>query len=450
MRIVQLTAENVKRLKVVDITPDANFQAISGKNGSGKSSVLDSLFYALAGASVIPGKPVREGCERAKIRLNLGEIAVERKFRASDGKTTVEVINEDGSTWKSPQAMLDALLGELTFDPLAFSRMKARDQFLELRKVSKLSIDIDAINASNTADYAKRTDINREAKQKRTQAEAIVIPGGTPTDLVSESDLLDGIEEAGKFNADIERRKQNRLRAQQDIEDLKGEYRNILGQINPSIEAANKRIENLRQQLTEAEREKEQISTSLNKQADEKLSAANSLSEKLVSAGHLPDPISIATLRVSLDAAMYTNVLAEKRKQKQAIMLEAEQAEQASQKLTGQMADRERQVADAIKAADMPIPGLGFGSDCVLFNGLPFEQASDAERLRVSTAIAMAANPKLRIIRIKDGSLLDDDGMNLIAQMAHEKDFQVFVERVDTSGKIGIFMEDGEVAAVNA
>ena len=37
--------------------------------------------------------------------------------------------------------MLDDLLGALSFDPLAFSRMKPRDQFDELRRIVKLDID---------------------------------------------------------------------------------------------------------------------------------------------------------------------------------------------------------------------------------------------------------------------------------------------------------------------
>ncbi len=69
--------------------------------------------------------------------------------------------------------------------------------------------------------------------------------------------------------------------------------------------------------------------------------------------------------------------------------------------------------------------------------------------MRVSAAIAMAGNPKLRVIRIQDGSLLDEDGLKIISDMAAEKDYQVWLEAVDSTGKVGIYMEDGEVAAVN-
>jgi hypothetical protein len=44
---------------------------------------------------------------------------------------------------------------------------------------------------------------------------------------------------------------------------------------------------------------------------------------------------------------------------------------------------------------------------------------------------------------LKDGSLLDEKGLELLAQMANEKDYQVWIERVETSGKVGFVMEEG-------
>ena len=38
MKIVRLTAENIKRLVAVEITPDGNVVQITGKNGAGKTS----------------------------------------------------------------------------------------------------------------------------------------------------------------------------------------------------------------------------------------------------------------------------------------------------------------------------------------------------------------------------------------------------------------------------
>lgn len=84
----------------------------------------------------------------------------------------------------------------------------------------------------------------------------------------------------------------------------------------------------------------------------------------------------------------------------------------------------------------------------VNLEGVPFGQASDAEQLRASIAIAMASNSKLRVIRVRDGSLLDADSMALLSDMADKKDFQVWIERVG-EGATGFIIEDGHVKAVS-
>ena len=61
--------------------------------------------------------------------------------------------------------MLDALIGELTFDPLAFTRMDGRQQFNALRGFVP-DVDFDAIDAANKVDFDARTVVNRQATQR--------------------------------------------------------------------------------------------------------------------------------------------------------------------------------------------------------------------------------------------------------------------------------------------
>ena len=61
----------------------------------------------------------------------------------------------------------------------------------------------------------------------------------------------------------------------------------------------------------------------------------------------------------------------------------------------------------------------------------------------------MAGNSRLRVIRIENGSLLDSEALETLARMAAERDHQVWIERVDESGKIGFAIEDGSVASVD-
>jgi hypothetical protein len=59
----------------------------------------------------------------------------------------------------------------------------------------------------------------------------------------------------------------------------------------------------------------------------------------------------------------------------------------------------------------------------------------------------MAGSPKLPVVLIRDGSLLDEDGLRLVAEMADARGAQVWIERVSNAGNIGIVLEDGYVKA---
>jgi DNA repair exonuclease SbcCD ATPase subunit len=80
MKIVNFKAENIKKLVAVEISPTDNTVIVTGKNGAGKSSVLDAIWWALSGTKHIQDKPIREGQTKAMIRLDLGTIIVERVF----------------------------------------------------------------------------------------------------------------------------------------------------------------------------------------------------------------------------------------------------------------------------------------------------------------------------------------------------------------------------------
>jgi hypothetical protein len=98
----------------------------------------------------------------------------------------------------------------------------------------------------------------------------------------------------------------------------------------------------------------------------------------------------------------------------------------------------------------MPIEKLSFGEGEVLYDDLPFEQASNAVQIRVSVALAMESNPTIRVLRIKDGSLLDKKSMTIIEDLAAAHDYQVWIERVETTGTVGVVMVDGEATGEEA
>lgn len=421
LRIVELRAENLKRLRAVHIRPDGSVVQITGANGAGKSSVLDSIYLALAGTKGAPTQPVRKGEKAARIEIDLGDVVVTRRFTAGGG-TTLELARKDGTVFKKPQAALDGILGALTFDPLAFTRMAPKDQLEQLRALVKLDIDLAAVDRKRTEAYEHRTDVNRRVKTLQERADSLRKSVDETIDVtpIDTTAMLDEMQSAGVKAAEIAR----------DGQDRKAKAERI--------SAGHLRAEKLRRQaaamLEEAQAEEDE---------------ANRLVDQLNALPPLEQPVDVTALRQQLTVAEAEN---QKRSMQQRARVSYEQAKaeleaarKSADRLTEEIESCEAEKAAAIARAEMPIDGLSFGDGMVVYNSLPFDQASSAEQLRVATAIGMAMNPKLRILTIKDGSLLDETSLAELERMAEENDFQIWLERVDVSGKHGIVIEDGAV-----
>ena len=167
-KIVSLQAENFKRIRAIEIKPNGSTVVVGGANAQGKSSVLDAIEAALGGQRHVPERPIREGEDSAKVVLELEDIVVTRRFSGS-GSTLVVASKSGEARFASPQAMLDKLVGSLSFDPLAFARMEAKAQADILRKL--VGLDFSQHNQERKATFDKRADVNREVKRIEAQLE---------------------------------------------------------------------------------------------------------------------------------------------------------------------------------------------------------------------------------------------------------------------------------------
>lgn len=319
MKILQLTAENVKKLKVVDITPNTDVVQITGKNGSGKTSVLDSIWWALGGTKEIQAMPIRKGQESARIKLDLGEIIVTRKF--NDKGSTLTVENAEGARFSSPQKMLDDLIGELSFDPLAFAKMEGASQYKELKRIAKIEVDLDALDAQNKLDYDTRTLRNREEKEYRTRAEGFEFKFEAMEKPIDVNALITELSNAAQHNADIDARAQRREDTATKIQSTHAEI-----------------------VLLEAK------AASLKKQVAE-------WQEKLDIAEPLPDKIVVDDLRGKISDAQARNAEFALRAERAKLLEQVKTAEAASDALTKKMEERTKAKEEAIAAAKMPIEG---------------------------------------------------------------------------------------------
>ena len=427
MKIISLRVEAFKRLSAVYIEPSGALIPISGRNSQGKTSVLDAIWTALAGKSAIDPEPIRHGEQRARIRLDMGEIIVTRNFKVSDNApdgytTTLTIEAADGTRVREPQAMLDALVGDLTFDPLRFESAKPDDQFAMVRGLLP-GVDFDGVEKANALDFETRAEVNRRAKDLETRAQAIHADMGAIGEKIDVDALLDRMQSASAHNSDIDAREHRRQQATESIAAMQREARDLVA-----------RAERVR---AEAD--------GLDAQALERVRRADEVEARLAAAEPLPERIDVSALRLEIDKAKATNAAVEARERRMALWKEAREAQAESERLTAAVDGRKTALRSAVAAAEFPVAGVTFEGRAVYLGGVPFEQASDAERLKASIQIAMALNPKLRVVRVRDGSRLDEDNLALLGELADKAGFQVWVERVGSDGKVGVVIEDGHV-----
>lgn len=410
MKIIELRAENVKRLKAVEITPDGDVQVIGGRNAQGKSSVLDAIWLALGGGKAAKETtvPIRDGEDRASVTLNLGDLIVTRTWTPKG--TSLKVSNADGAAYSSPQSMLDGLVGRLSFDPLAFTRLSAREQREALMDLVDLGVDVDAMDVERARLFDERTRVGRDGKAIGD----VTVDESLPEVEESAQDIIRDIRDVEAHNRAVHLQSESLRRCREDAVELAGQ-----------IEAAEHRLAELRAAADANHDEMARVSAE-----------AATLGDVLPT-----DELEARLARVEdTNARIRANNAARQRAQERDALRARYQA------LSDQIAALDADKQAALASARFPVDGLGFSSDGVTLGGVPFAQASSAEQIRVSLAMGMALNPKLRVLMIKDGSLLDADSMREIREQVRNGDYQLFIERVGNADEGAVIIEDGEVA----
>lgn len=417
MHIIQLGVENFKRIKAVEIRPDGAVQIIEGRNAQGKTSVLDAIASALGGKKLSPDRPVRDGEKHAEVSVDLGDKVVRRKWTA-DGKSTLTVEGKRGETFKSPQTLLDELIGDLSFDPLAFLRSDKHAQAAMLRQIAGL--DTTLLDGQRQTAYDKRTEAARAWKAEVARLDAMP-EVDAPDDPVSVKALLTELDRAEQLGREWEavRRKSK--------------------EIERDLIAAQAYERQAKQELERARRARDDVELKL-------IAAKEAAEAQPFSLGG--DPLEI---RDRLNDAEATNekVRAKKARAEQTRRTASAHAEYVKHERAIEEIDARK--AELLAGARFPVPGLSIDGNTPTFNGVPLAQASGAEQLRVSLAVAGALNPKLKVLLVRDGSLLDSESLKLVAEWAEQNGAQLWIERVaDGPSGAGVLIEDGQVVEPKA
>lgn len=427
LHVHELRGDNFKRLKHFAVKLQPGVTQVTGKNGAGKSTFLDVIRHLLGDARQHSAEVIRRGEESCQLIGDLGDFVVERRWRKGEkGELSTVVLKaKDGTRLQSPQAVLDSFYNTYTFDPLAFDRLDEKKQLLEMRELA--GVNTGPLDGKRQDLYEERTELNRKRTDRGARLRATApAPADLPEQPVDVDELL------REQNAVTDQRLANqRERAQ-------------LGDFDRKLEAAKRQcadyqhqIEQLERNLAAATRDLVQASAQLENAA----SVRQQFAEKVAA---LKDP-DVGSITAKISAAQATNIAIARAADRKKLELELKGLDEEEAQLTAAIAHIDDEKAKLIAGAKFPVPGLSFGPEGVLFNDFPLKQSSAAERMRVSTAIGFARNPKLKLLAIHDGSLLDDDSMLLLEKLCAEQGGQLLIERVGASSDVGILIEDGEI-----
>lgn len=430
MKIISLTVENIKRVSAVSVEPgDAALVVIAGGNAEGKSSTIDAIEMALGGERRIPVEPLRRGAAKGRIVVDVDDYRVERKFTKS-GTSLVVTAKGEATARPSPQALLDRLYGQLSFDPLAFARAKDEDQNRILRALANL--DTSAIDARRDRAFEERTLVNREAKSLEAQVAAAPRHTGVPAEPIETQAVMDDLAKADHLAGEAAH-----------FQALFGKAEEQLAAAERTSTAATRRVDELRAELEAAE-EAELAAQSAVGTAKHYLAE---MRERAAAAGKkVPDRM---VLRGRIAEATTVNALVGENQRHAQLAAALHAKYRAADDLTNTINNCAAEKAALLAAATFPIAGLAVTDSGVTWQGLPFSQASTAVRTRVSVAIGAALNPTLRVILVRSGNDLDDKSLALLATLAEEYGLQVWVERIagagDLLGAATVVIEDGQV-----
>lgn len=403
LRILRLAAENFKALKLInmELDPEGGLVMITGKNGAGKTCCMDIVSACLGGKKLCPEKPIREGEKFAEIEVETEDWIVTRRF-TEGGSSSLKVVKPDQSIIPKGQSFLDAVVGKIAFDPLEFfSKKDTPERRREQGKICLdiAGVDVTEINATIASLREQRTAVGRTLKQAEAEVEAAETFPDAPAEEISAGNLAKELQIASALNETIKQATENCA----TLEGEKTRLRNRIEEITGIVAAEQQYLRD-------------------------------------------HPPIDDAALTEKVEAAEETNRQVRANEKCKELMEHRHEVETKHTELNNAIEEAELGKQMTLNGADMPVEGLSVTEDGVEFNDIPIAQIATSEQMKVGMAIAMKLNPKLKVILIRDGSLLDSDNIKVIEDMVKEQGFQCLIECVsDGEAGEGFTIEDGAV-----
>ena len=409
IKINKLEIENVKRIKAVKIEPTKNgLTIVGGNNNQGKTSVLDSIAWALGGDRYKPSEVTRNGSvvpPNLHIVMSNG-LVVERKGKNSSLKVT------DPNGNKGGQQLLNDFVEQLALDLPKFMESSEKEKAQTLLKIIGVGDKLTALEQQEKELYNERLYVGRTADQKAKFAKEQPYYPDAPKDLVSPSDLIKQQQEILARNGENQKKRERADHFKQSVLILKQE------------------VDAMREQLKKKESDLKE--------------AQNNLQIALTSAEGLQDE-STAELEESI-----ANI--EEINRKVRANLDKDKAEEDSRTYQDQYTELTKKIesvrdekTNLLNTADLPLPELSVKDGELVYKGQQWDNMSGSDRLKVSTAIVRKLNPKCGFVLLDKLEQMDLDTLHEFGHWLEQEGLQAIATRVSTGDECSIIIEDGYV-----
>lgn len=402
MKINKLEIENVKRVKAVKIEPAADgLTVIGGRNNQGKTSVLDSIAWALGGDRYRPDQAQREGSvipPNLHIVMNNGLI-VERKGKNSDLKVT------DPGGKKGGQQLLNEFVEQLAIDLPKFMESTSKEKAQTLLKIIGVGDQLAQLEQQEKELYNQRLAIGQIADRKAKFAKEQIYYPDAPRDLVSPTELIRQQQEILAQNGENQRKRENLHRLEQ-------EYQKTM----QSLEELLQKQKALESDLAIARMAASDLQDRSTKELEENIANIEEINRKV---------------RANLD--------------KDKAEEDAQVYKRQYQKLTEEIEHVRQSKTDLLDSAELPLPGLTVSDGDLIYNGFKWENMSGSDQLKVATAIVRKLNPKCGFVLLDKLEQMDVETLREFGEWLEQEGLQAIATRVSVGDECSIIIEDGYV-----